>query len=569
MATLTLKRDFNILDIFDKSEDVLSALNRAKVVLNNTTTKTYFDYEYRISEIIKNKNTLLLPFFDSTNISTESDDDNIAKVTSEYVEKYFTIPLLSKALKHTLNYCYKTALYYKFKSLYLEPIMDAECTRMVHDVLNYMEEKPFIISVESAFSRMLTDNNHKLDKVISDIWDSLSKELNKCKFKFFYSKLDNTDIYEDTIRICGDFKMKDYFRLDETKMMKVKSNIEYSTSTDEYARLDLELNVESYPFAIIKLCKYFIKIAVLDFLKTEILQDFNKLYNDFTVERMKNEIEISFIRNAKVISDYTKKFDNIYQCDIDSYSKDCKTKFIDFSMSLNRVGYEKTLKTLTESGCGANESIISDLLLEEYNAIGQIESLNRDYTSSDGNMAVDAERLRSTFESIVSLYKQWNVSRNKIYLDFIGTEYFTYVASKRKDDKDIGYTTVEELAAGLINYVITSYPFEFKLIDKKTMIRLINETSSWSATQLKKRCVSNDMWDKLIMELIEFVGYTSAVFSRYNDLQKVFNDMVIGWKRAMKKNIEYYYSYNPINELADYLKSPKCLCGPEFIKFSE
>ena len=561
----TIVRDFDLLKKMDDSEYINTIFKKADLCLYHRK-KTYYDYEYNITKLakdIKNKKTLVIPGIEYTNKSNYYDDLNYL------TESLFIIPLISKVLKATKDYCYRNAFYYKFKSLYLEPILDAECARMIHDNINYMEEKPFIICVESAISRMLTDTDHKSDVVIKTIWKSVYKDLEKCNVKFFYASLNEYgQVIESTGRVFGNFKFKDHFVLNDTSGYIESSMETMSPSNGTSENIIMKVMTYDHRNDIARLCKYFIKIAIIDFLKNEILSDFKKVYNDFNVERMKNEIEISFIRNAKGISDYTNRLDDIYDYH-NKFTEDikCENKIFDFVESLKK-SYSSTpeyLHLLKEASENPNESLISNCFVSEFAAIGHIEALNKNYTTAEKTFAVDSEKLRSLFDQIIVQFKKLNKIVNDNYLTFMSGNYFDY---KTKDKLTDRFDLVSELVNQMITCTLidpnSSYHGKDQIDDK--FVWKIIKNCDVDFKYFKSRS-NKERLTKFINTEVEFIKNIINIYETFVSLKSEFDEIINDWENVMNRNIKYFYSYDPITELSWYFFSGKSLSGPEFIKF--
>lgn len=563
----TIVRDLDLLKKMDDSEYINTIFKKANLSLYHRK-KTYYDYEYNITKLakdIKNKKTLVIPGIEYTNKPDYF--NNLDYLT----ESLFIVPLISKVLKATKDYCYRNAFYYKFKSLYLEPILDAECTRMIHDNINYMEEKPFIICVESAISRMLTSIDHKYDFVTESIWKSVYKDLEKCNVKFFYASLNEYgQVLENTGRVFGNFKFKDYFVLNDTSGFIESAMETMSPSNNTSENIIMKVMTYDYRYDIAKLCKYFIKIAIIDFLKNEIINDFKKVYDDFNVNRMKNEIEISFIRNAKGISDYTNKLDDIYDYH-NKFIEDlkCENKIFDFVADLRKFysSVPEYLHLLKEASENPNESLISDCFVSEFAAIGHIEALNKNYTTAEKTFAVDSERLRSLFDQIIVLFKKLNKAINDNYLIFMSGTYFDYKTKDKITDRfDLISKLVEQMITCILIDPNSSYHNHDKdKIDDKFVWNVIDNCDV-NFKYLKTRS-NKERLTKFINTEVEFIKNIISIYESFVELKTEFDEIIKDWKNIMDRNIKYFYSYDPITELAYYLFSGKSLSGPEFIKF--
>ena len=561
----TIVRDLDLLTKMDDSEYIKTIFKKANLCLYHRK-KTYYDYEYNITKLakdIKNKKTLVIP-----GIEYSEGESNYYNNLDYLTDSLFTVPLISKVLKATRDYCYRNAFYYKFKSLYLEPILDAECSRMIRENINYMEEKPFIICVESAISRMLTDANRR-DIVTESIWKSVYKDLEKCNVKFFYASLNEYgQVIENTGRVFGNFKFKDYFVLNDTSGF-IESAMETMSPSSNNTSIVMKVMTYDHRNDITKLCKYFIKIFIIDFLKNEILSDFKKVYNDFNVDRMKNEIEISFIRNAKGISDYTARLDEIY----DYFNKfgveghKCATKIFDF-VDVLRESYLSTpeyLHLLKEAAANPNESLISDCFVKEFAAIGHIEALNKNYTTAEKSFAVDSEKLRSLFDQVIVQFKKLNKIVNDNYLIFMSENYFDY---KTKDKITDRFSLISKLVEQMITCTLidpnSSYHGKDPINDK--FVWNVIKNCDVDFKYFKSRS-NKERLNKFIDSEVEFIKNFINIYETFVGLMTEFDEIINDWKNIMERNIKYFYTYDPINELSHYLFFKKSLSGPEFIKF--
>ena len=546
----------------DKSE--ISRLYEHSKSLMIMSKHSYYDENlsfFKLDDFEKklNFNTILFPVFE-TNASVEPG------VIKKCITELFLFPIMCKSIKHTSNYFYKKTIYTKLKCLFLQPIMEAEYMRMVHDNINYLNEKPFIITVETAISRIANDQLMK--KIVKDIRAEIFKDLDNCTIKIVTDKPN---------KLLGSYKIKKQkFALSS----KHKHNSTNDCRTNDYLIYDnseendhILIDLGCMSDTITNFVNYFIKISFLDLLKKEIIEDVSKTYNDYPVDKMKHEISISYIRNAKVFNDYLNEFVhnyvNIYE---DRYEK---PYFVikDLILKIHLNGKEPIYDMISRHASEIpNETIISNLLLNRYSMIGKIEAFNKDYRSNNTSSistCIDCETLRHYFTIMIQSIKDINKDVYKIYTMLMGTNYFAY----KKGNTDDGLEFAAYIARQMINYIENNSTLEIEniinVLNTKRIVKIINDSTLivLDIKKLKKSAIDGEHWESFLKELIEIF---KDIYSKYQVLRTAstyFNDLVKTWVKIMEENIKFFTNYNPAVELYNYLNSYNSISSKYFHQF--
>lgn len=499
----------------------------------------------------------------------------------------FLTPLISKVMKETTDYCIRNDLYNRFKCNYLNPILVAECSRMISENLNYIAEKPFIICTESAIARFL-QNKDSLDNINRGVYKYLKHSLKSTKVIIYDKTLTNFKrLFADNKTF--EYPILNYFNIDMNTFAiytnKLEKGINIKTDTHRYM-IPTDPAISDLSVII----KYYIKLAVLDYLTSNIIEDFKYNHdNEDVIERIKNEISISFTRNAEVFNNYLAGFNELRVSDNRIGLAD-----LDFALS-NR---QKTIDDLCsdEGVTTVSESVISELFVKVYAAIGKIESLNRDYTTGEAKMAIDCERLRGLFEQLIIECKNFNVRRNILIDKFI------HVTNKFKKTVDIdkAYYFASSIAAGVIENFSTSEKLIWYIESKmkwsltksengKLYVSITNNTmkpfkisvkqffsspefndifGDYSYNEIVSACKTSEFVEELTLAIIDYMNAILYLMDKYNDIYDDFEQLITSWKTVMRNNIVAQLEYDPVNEFVQYIHSGKSLCGIDFHEFN-
>ena len=184
----------------NKTENKLIKYDFTSIINDRKCAKILYECAYKHFLLKKDDNTYFADIFDTLGngshfkLSKKYNKNNIAVLPIHYnndtkefnkskvlIIDNFLIPIVSRLMSIISNDNFEIKFYNTFKYKYFIPILEAEYSRMTKEDLDYNNEKPFIICIESAISSFLNDKeyvNYISDKILS----KLKKSLKNFKF---------------------------------------------------------------------------------------------------------------------------------------------------------------------------------------------------------------------------------------------------------------------------------------------------------------------------------------------------------------------------------------------------
>ena len=181
----------------NKTENKLIKYDFITIVDDKTYAKSLYDHAYKHFLLKKDdetyftktlgncKNFKLSKKYNKNNIAVlpihyDSDTKEFNKSKDLIIDNFLT-PIVSKMMSIVFDYNFRINFYNTFKYKYFIPILEAEYSRMVKEDLDYNNEKPFIICIESAISSFLSDKEY-VNSISDKVLSKLKKSLKNFKF---------------------------------------------------------------------------------------------------------------------------------------------------------------------------------------------------------------------------------------------------------------------------------------------------------------------------------------------------------------------------------------------------
>lgn len=499
----------------------------------NINVKSDRRMKLRISNGLEHdKNSILLP------IMTKK---HMIKTSTDRYRKLFNNLFTKNIIYKLYDYMERNPTFYSiFKNRYFEPILKAEYNRMCVENINYAKEKPFIICLESALSRMFTDTEY-MKKIKDQIIHKLYKTYNKMKFKILL--YDHNDKCEQVISSDNKkYKLSKYFYLG-------KQDRDFFTNrSTQIIELKIDNNTYVIDFGvefcnIYRLLNSFIKEFLIMMIKKEVVNDLKQSINDSVViDSIKNELSIFYTRNASVFKEYLDEFYKI--CDKDVSKRHYTTNNIMRVITANFITkYEKYDFTNFDYN-KTDESIISNCLASTYMIIGKIESLNRDYTDPSNVFAMDASYLNSVFENMVVTMKSYNKIINKLFYIFNSDLYFK-IKTHYVNSITIDYF-INDIISRIDSDEIITY------FDKDAEYITVGNSTT-NVIIVPEMCTSDTKFIELIDDLNSIIENIKTIYIEYEHRSKTFTNNIDIWVEVMKRNIDYHITFDPIQEFESYV----------------
>lgn len=566
METKQITYDFT--SIVDDKQCAKSLYIRAyKHFLLKKNDETYFadilsncNY-FKLSKKYNKNNIVVLP------IHYDNETKEFNKSNDLIIDKFLT-PIVSKLMSVVFDECFKINFYNTFKYKYFIPILEAEYSRMAKEDLDYNNEKPFIICIESAISSFL--NNEEYVNSISD------KVLNKLKkylknFKFVPVSISNTKE-----NIIGDpLKLLDYFT---TTRNMISKNEFYKLTNKNHILVDVSNIITNYTkeyciyldnirFSIPSILTYILRMCFIEIIREQSILDVSANITDDVIENIKNELFIYNSRTAKVIKDYLIKFRSNYDYFFTLQTKQTSYKLIT-DMFNNITSDEKhlynddTIKTYqTQDPVSTSVAATTKL----YTMISTMESMNRDYMKSNCSI-VDINTMHGAFEMISKNIKDVVELRNEffnlIYMNpdiFLDKWYPEHKSSESYEMTNNFFTncmndviTYEKAGPMYKDYVLHHLVEGLRCIYFKDIG--INACSIDDIlAHDKENGFEPSKYNNIIDQLFAIIEKLSSNFKNISSLylENILPD-IQHWSATMENNVRYYQFFNSVNEYKQY-----------------
>ena len=516
---------------------------------------------FKLSKKYNKNNIVVLP------IHYDNETKEFNKSNDLIIDKFLT-PIVSKLMSVVFDECFKINFYNTFKYKYFIPILEAEYSRMAKEDLDYNNEKPFIICIESAISSFL--NNEEYVNSISD------KVLNKLKkylknFKFVPVSISNTKE-----NIIGDpLKLLDYFN---TTRNMISKNEFYKLTNKNHILVDVSNIITNYTkeyciyldnirFSIPSILTYILRMCFIEIIREQSILDVSANITDDVIENIKNELFIYNSRTAKVIKDYLIKFWSNYDYFFTLQTKQTSYKLIT-DMFNNITSDEKhlynddTIKTYqTQDPVSTSVAATTKL----YTMISTIESMNRDYMKSNCSI-VDINTMHGVYEMISKNMKDIVELRNEFFnLIYMNPDIFLdkwYPEHKSSES----YEMTNNFFTNCMNDVIT-YEKAGPMYKDYVLHHLVEGLRSIYFKDIGiNACPIDDIlahdkengfepskYNNLIDQLFAIIEKLSSNFKNISSLylENILPD-IQHWSATMENNVRYYQFFNSVNEYKQY-----------------
>ena len=561
-----IKYDFTSI-VDDKQCAKLLYIRAYKHFLLKKNDETYFAdilsncKYFKLSKKYNKNNIVVLP------IHYNNETKEFNKSNDLIIDKFLT-PIVSKLMSVVFDECFKINFYNTFKYKYFIPILEAEYSRMAKEDLDYNNEKPFIICIESAISSFL--NNEEYVNSISDkVLNKLKKSLKN--FKFVPVTISNTKE-----NIIGDpLKLLDYFTTTRNMLSK---NEFYKLTNKNHILVDVSNVITNYTkeyciyldnirFSIPSILDYILRMCLIEIIRENSILDVSANVTDDVIENIKNELFIYNSRTAKVIKDYLIKFRSNYDYFFTLQTKQTSYKLItDMFNSITsdekHLYNDDTIKTYqTQDPVSTSVAATTKL----YTMISTIESMNRDYMKSNCSI-VDINTMHGTFEMISKNMKDIVELRNEffnlIYMNpdiFLDKWYPEHKSLGSYEMTNIFFTNCindvimyEKAGPMYKDYVLHHLVEGLRCVyfkDIKINIRPMDDILAHD----KENGFEPSKYNNLIDQLFAIIEKLSSNFKNISSLylENILPD-IQHWSATMENNVRYYQFFNSMNEFKQY-----------------
>ena len=566
METKQITYDFTSI-INDKQCAKLLYIRAYKHFLLKKNDETYFadilsncNY-FKLSKKYNKNNIVVLP------IHYDNETKEFNKSNDLIIDKFLT-PIVSKLMSVVFDECFKINFYNTFKYKYFIPILEAEYSRMAKEDLDYNNEKPFIICIESAISSFL--NNEEYVNSISDkILNKLKKSLKN--FKFVPVSISNTKE-----NIIGDpLKLLDYFT---TTRNMISKNEFYKLTNKNHILVDVSNIITNYTkeyciyldnirFSIPSILDYILRMCFIEIIRGQSILDVSANVTDDVIENIKNELFIYNSRTAKVIKDYLIKFWSNYDYFFTLQTKQTSYKLITdmfnhITSDEKHLYNDDTIKTYqTQDPVSTSVAATTKL----YTMISTIESMNRDYMKSNCYI-VDINTMHGVYEMISKNMKDIVELRNEFFnLIYMNPDIFLdkwYPEHKSSES----YEMTNNFFTNCINDVIM-YEKAGPMYKDYVLHHLVEGLRCIYFKDIGINACSIDdilahdkengfepsKYNNLIDQLFAIIEKLSSNFKNISSLylENILPD-IQHWSATMENNVRYYQFFNSVNEYKQY-----------------
>jgi len=554
---------YNFVSIINDKLYAKSLYERAnKHFSNKTSDEEYFagtlnNCEYfKLSKKYKKNNIAVLP----VHYDQDIDEFNNSK---DWIIDKFLVPIVSKLMSIVFDDYFSINLYNVFKCKYFIPILEAEYSRMTKEDLDYNNEKPFIICIESAISNFLSDEEYV--KSISDkVLTKLKKSLKNFKFVPVTTSNTGANLIGDSLKLLDYFSiyntsLGEYNKINRNDQILVDvSNTRAADPTKEYY-----INLEITNFTLPHILDYISRMCYIEIIRKYSKLDVSASVTDDVIENIRNELFIYNSRTAKVIKDYLIKFKSNYGYFFSLQTEQSSYKLITDMLT----DIESGEKHLYNDGNPIKKYLIKDPVSTSitattklYSMISTIESMNRDYTRSN-NFIVDANALHSVFEMISKNMKDIVELRNEFFnLIYMNPDIFLnkwYPDNKQfesyKMTKNFFYYCVN--LASMYGKVDTAFKENIihHLVEEFRCLYFNKQQFCDTIIYDKETSFDSSKYDKTIEHVFSIIEKLSSDIKNISSLylENILQD-IQHWSATMENNVRYYQFFDPANEFDHY-----------------
>lgn len=480
----------------------------------------------------------------------------------------FLSPIVSKLFNIVFNNCFKIDFYNTFKYKYLIPILEAEYSRMAKEDLNYNNEKPFIICIESAISSFLIDEEY-VNSITDKILSKLKKSLKNFKFVPVTISNDKENIVGEPLKLldyftttCEMISKDEFYKLYNNDLILVDVSNIITDYTNKYY-----INLDKQHYSISPILNYILGMCYIEIIREHSSLDISSNVTDDVIENIKNELFIYNSRTAKVIKDYLIKFRSNYEYFFTLQTEETSYNLIT-DMFNNIASDEKHLyddDTIKTYQMRDPVSTSVEATTKLYSMISTIESMNRDYMKSNCSI-VDINNIHSVFEMISKNMKDVVELRNKFFnLIYMNPDIFFdkwYPEHKSFES----YKMTEHFFNNCINYAI-KYGKIGKMYKDYVLSHLvkglrciyfkdikINDCPmNYILAHDKENGFESSKYTNIIDQLFDIIEKLSSNIKNISRLylENILTD-IQHWSAIMENNVMYYQLFDSVNEFKQY-----------------
>ena len=515
---------------------------------------------FKLSKKYNKNNIVVLP------IHYDNETKEFNKSNDLIIDKFLT-PIVSKLMNIVFDDCFKINFYNTFKYKYFIPILEAEYSRMVKEDLDYNNEKPFIICIESAISSFLIDKNY-----VNSISDKVLSKLKKSLKDFKFVPVSISDTKEN---IIGDsLKLLDYFNITYKSITKdgfYKTNknkipVDVSNIITNYTK-EYYIDLEMTNFSLLCILDYILRMCYIEIIRKYSNLDVSSSISDDVIENIKNELFIYNSRTAKVIKDYLIKFKSNYEYFFTLQTEQASYKLI--TDMLTNIKSDEEYTYLDDSVRTYRKidpvSVSVAATTKLYSMISAIESMNRDYTRSN-SFIVDANALHSVFEMISKNMKNIVELRNEFFnLIYTNPDIFLekwYPKHKSSESYEMTEQFFNNCINNAIKYGKTGPTYkDYVLHHLVEGLRCIYfkdiGINAYPMDDIlahdKENGFEPSKYTNLIDQLFVIIEKLSPNIKNISSLylENILPD-IQHWSATMENNVSYYRFFDPVNEFTQY-----------------
>lgn len=516
---------------------------------------------FKLSKKYKKNDIVVLP------ISYDRDNDEFNTSKDLIIDKLL-MPIVSKLMNIVFDKNFEINFYNIFKYKYFIPILEAEYSRMTKEDLDYNNEKPFIICIESAISSFLIDDEY-VNSISNKILNKLEKSLKNFKFVPVAISNTGTNLIGDPLKLLDHFSIvgrltkDEYEKLDSNKQILVDV---INTRADP--EKDYYINLESSNYDLPAILNYILIMCLIEIIRRYSRLDVSTNVTDDVIENIRNELFIYNSRTAKVIKDYLIKFRANYDYFFALQTKQTSYKLItdmlsDIASDEKDLYKDDTIKTY-QSKDPVSTSVAATTKL--YTMISTIESMNRDYMKSNNSFIVDINVMHNVFEMISKNMKEIVELRNEffnliymnpdIFLDKWYPEHKPFEVYKMIENcfnncinEAIKYGKAGEMYKDYVLHHLYEelrclYFKDVKINTKDMEDILANDKENGFDTSKYTNIV-----DQLFSIIVKLSSNIINISSLY--LENILQD-IQHWSAIMENNVRYYQFFNSADEFEKY-----------------
>lgn len=513
---------------------------------------------FKLSKTYKKNNIAILPI----QYDRDKDEFNNSK---DLIIDNFLVPIVSKLMNIVFNSSFETKFYIIFKSKYFIPILEAEYSRMIKEDLDYNNEKPFIICIESAISSFLTDTEY-VNSISDKVLNKLKNSLNNFKFVPVTMAHNGTNIIGNPIKLLDCFDTTFDISLYEQHVIERNERILVNVlNTMADPTKDYYINLKKTNFTLQRVLDYILRMCYIEIIRRYSTLNVIANSSNNVISNIKNELFIYNSRTAKVLKDYLIKFksnyDHFFSLQTDQSVCSLFTDMlINISSDESHI-YCNDMNDKYQMIDPVSTSVAATTKL--YSMISTIESMNRDYMKTD-SFIIDINALHSVYETISKNMKNIVEIRNKffnlIYMNpdiFLNKWYPEHITAK-------SYKKTENFFYHCVN-LATMYEKATTISKENIMNHLIEEirclyfrdhqfnTNYDTVRYDKENGFDSSKYTNIIEQIFSIIEDLSSNIKSicHLYLENILQD-IQHWSGIMENNVSFYQFFDSTNEFQDY-----------------